>query len=96
MIDASHEMERWLILAKARDFRLLPHEPLPSNSINRPMIIYNAMINPILSYTIKGVIWYQGESNADRPAQYRQLFPLLINDCGSDGAKVTFRFILCR
>jgi sialate O-acetylesterase len=38
------------------------------------------MINPIVSYTIKGVIWYQGESNADRPYQYEQLFPLMIND----------------
>jgi sialate O-acetylesterase len=65
---------------KARELRLLPQAPLASNSINRPTIIYNAMINPILPYTIKGVIWYQGESNADRPTQYRQLFPLLIND----------------
>ena len=59
---------------------LLPQPPSQSNSPNRPMLIYNAMINPILPYTIKGVIWYQGESNADRAAQYRQLFPLLISD----------------
>jgi sialate O-acetylesterase len=51
-----------------------------ANSINRPTLIYNAMINPILRYTMKGVLWYQGESNADRAAQYRQLFPLLIGD----------------
>ncbi len=65
---------------KAMELKLLPKAPVASNSINRPMIIYNAMINPILSFTIKGVIWYQGESNADRPTQYRQLFPLMIND----------------
>ena len=65
---------------KANLLTLLPQPPAQSNSPNRPTLIYNAMINPILPYTIKGVIWYQGESNADRAIQYRQLFPLLIND----------------
>jgi sialate O-acetylesterase len=65
---------------KATVLTLLPQPPAQSNSPNRPTLIYNAMINPILPYTIKGVIWYQGESNADRATQYRQLFPLLIND----------------
>jgi len=65
---------------KASLLTLLPQLPTQSNSPNRPMLIYNAMISPILPYTIKGVIWYQGESNADRATQYRQLFPLLIND----------------
>ncbi|MBB3054472.1 sialate O-acetylesterase [Mucilaginibacter gotjawali] len=65
---------------EANVLTLLPQPPVQSNSPNRPMLIYNAMINPILPYTIKGVIWYQGESNADRASQYRQLFPLLIKD----------------
>jgi len=65
---------------KANVLTLLPQPPAQSNSPNRPTLIYNAMINPILPYTIKGVIWYPGESNADRPVQYRQLFPLLITD----------------
>lgn len=65
---------------KANTLALLSQPPVQSNSPNRPMLIYNAMINPILPYTIKGVIWYQGESNADRATQYRRLFPLLIND----------------
>jgi sialate O-acetylesterase len=45
-----------------------------------PSLLYNAMINPILPFAIKGAIWYQGESNADRAFQYRKAFPLLIND----------------
>lgn len=45
-----------------------------------PSLLYNAMINPILPFAIKGAIWYQGESNADRAYQYRKAFPLLIND----------------
>jgi len=64
----------------ANGLKDLPQQPVNPNSPNRPAIIYNAMINPIQQYSIKGVIWYQGESNADRPYQYEQLFPLLISD----------------
>ncbi len=45
-----------------------------------PSLLFNAMINPILPYKITGVLWYQGESNADRAFQYRTAFPLLINN----------------
>jgi sialate O-acetylesterase len=45
-----------------------------------PSLLYNGMINPFLNFPVKGAIWYQGESNADRAYQYRILFPLLIND----------------
>ncbi|PSL45342.1 sialate O-acetylesterase [Chitinophaga niastensis] len=45
-----------------------------------PSLLYNAMINPILPFAIKGAIWYQGESNADRAYQYRKAFPLMISD----------------
>jgi sialate O-acetylesterase len=45
-----------------------------------PTTLFNGMINPLRPMRIKGVIWYQGESNADRPAQYRTLFPALIGD----------------
>lgn len=47
---------------------------------NRPSSLYNAMIHPIIKLPIAGVIWYQGESNADRAHQYQTLFPLLIAD----------------
>ncbi len=40
--------------------------------------LYNGMIHPIAGYTIKGCIWYQGESNQDRPDQYEKLFPAMI------------------
>ena len=42
--------------------------------------LYDGMIAPILPYGIKGVIWYQGESNAGRAVQYRQLFPHMITE----------------
>jgi sialate O-acetylesterase len=38
------------------------------------------MIAPLLPFAIKGAIWYQGESNADRAGQYRRLLPAMIGD----------------
>ena len=45
---------------------------------NHPSVLYNAMINPLVPYAIKGAIWYQGESNAGRAYKYRTLFPTMI------------------
>jgi sialate O-acetylesterase len=45
-----------------------------------PTVLYNGMIAPLLPYAIRGVIWYQGESNVRREPQYRTLFPALIAD----------------
>jgi len=44
------------------------------------MVLYNAMIAPLIPFVLKGVIWYQGESNAGRAYEYRQLFPMMIRD----------------
>ena len=41
----------------------------------QPTGLYNAMINPLVPFAMRGVIWYQGESNAGRAKQYRDLFP---------------------
>ena len=62
------------------DIKDLPVRPYLAQGQNRPSAIYNAMIAPLKDYKIKGVIWYQGESNAERAHQYQTLFPLLIND----------------
>jgi len=45
-----------------------------------PTLLFNAMINPIVPYGIKGAIWYQGESNASRARQYQRIFPNMIKD----------------
>lgn len=57
-----------------------PGMPLGPQHPHRPSGLYNAMIAPIAPYAIRGAIWYQGESNADRAAQYRKLFPAMITD----------------
>ncbi len=63
-------------------FANLPERPKSSAMVgpNHPMLLHNAMVNPIIPVTFKGAIWYQGESNAGRAYQYRELFPLLIED----------------
>jgi sialate O-acetylesterase len=45
-----------------------------------PSLAYNAMISPLVPYALRGILWYQGESNASRAYQYRKAFPLLISD----------------
>ena len=45
-----------------------------------PTLLFNGMVNPIIPFSMRGAIWYQGESNTGRAYQYRQAFPLMIQD----------------
>jgi sialate O-acetylesterase len=45
-----------------------------------PTLLFNAMLNPLIPFTVRGALWYQGESNAGRAYQYRKAFPLMIED----------------
>jgi sialate O-acetylesterase len=47
---------------------------------NQPTGLYNSMIAPLVGYTMKGFVWYQGESNTGRAAEYAMLQPAMIND----------------
>ncbi len=58
-----------------------PWRGVPGISLaNQPTALYNAMIAPLINYTIKGFLWYQGESNAGRPEEYAKLQPAQITD----------------
>ena len=58
-----------------------PNEPHPPEGPpTDPAVLFNGMIQPLIPYGIKGVIWYQGESNRDKSVQYRTLFPAMITD----------------
>ena len=46
----------------------------------KPVCLYNAMIAPLQNYGIRGVLWYQGESNVDRRNEYAALLTALIAD----------------
>ena len=68
---------------------------LPSQTTIRwqPAGLYNAMIAPLLDVAMKGVIWYQGESNADRPKDYVLLMQTLITDWRTKWNQGNFPFI---
>jgi sialate O-acetylesterase len=55
-----------------------PRNPLTGQ--HRPANLYNGVLKPIIGYGIKGAIWYQGESNANRAKAYRDVFPLMIKN----------------
>jgi sialate O-acetylesterase len=68
----------------ANGWKLMPsfvekHEYVHSSN-NVGTTIYNGMIAPLMPFAVRGALWYQGESNAGRAYQYRQSFPLMIND----------------
>ena len=58
-------------------YKSRPEVNFPFNS-HTPTGLYNGMIAPLIPYTLKGAIWYQGESNANRAKQYETLFPKMI------------------
>ena len=70
---------KWIYM-ESLSLKNIPPRPMSPEGPNRPMVLYNAMINPVIPFAIKGAIWYQGESNASRAFQYRTLFANMITD----------------
>jgi len=74
----------------------IPNKPRPPRDIlsgqHRPANLYNARHLPIVPYGIRGAIWYQGESNSGRAYQYRDLFPLMIQNWRDDWQQGDFPF----
>jgi sialate O-acetylesterase len=86
--------------AVSRELKDLPAPPAESNgNPNQPTVLFNGMIAPLVSFAVRGAIWYQGESNAGNPTQYRTLFPDLIRDwrtvwnAKQDGSEFGFYFV---
>ena len=55
-------------------------------------VLYNAMLYPLINYTMKGVIWYQGESNSGQAYLYRALFPAMVKNWRDDWKQGDFPF----
>ena len=70
----------WLYKIGVPKENVPPVPPEVAGIQNSPTVLFNAMVHPVIPYTMQGVIWYQGESNADRAYQYRSLFPAMIRD----------------
>ena len=73
------------ILDRAANFN--PKNP------NQASVLYNGMVKPIIPLTIRGAIWYQGESNAGRAQQYAKLFPAMIGDWRKNWGQGDFPFL---
>jgi sialate O-acetylesterase len=78
-------IEPWISEAgfKTFDWVKLPDKtqaPAGTLSQQTPTVLFNAMINPIVGYGIRGAIWYQGEANRLEPVQYQKLMPGLADN----------------
>ena len=78
-----HDNSLFMFGPVGRKYETRPRLPIDL-SANTPTALYNGMISPIIPYAIRGVIWYQGESDTQNPKQYRRLFPLLIENWRND------------
>lgn len=70
-------------------------DPLPRPTMVswKPTGLFNAMIAPLIKYSIKGTIWYQGEGNVSRAKEYSALFAALINDWRRHWGQGDFPFL---
>lgn len=73
-----------------------PPEPVAPKGPGRlpeTSTFFNGMIAPLLPYSIRGVVWYQGESNTGNPRLYRKLFPGLIHSWRAAWGEGDFPFL---
>jgi sialate O-acetylesterase len=66
--------------AKGVDLNRISDKPKNPTDIDVPTVLFNAMIYPLTRLNIKGILWYQGESNVDEPKKYEKYFKALITD----------------
>ncbi|WP_026810565.1 sialate O-acetylesterase [Arenibacter latericius] len=76
------KVEAWVskeVISNYRNFNLEKTD-ITDNTHKIPTALFNGMINPLIPYTIKGVLWYQGESDRTEPENYKMLFPAMVKD----------------
>jgi sialate O-acetylesterase len=95
----TEELKKWLLASAAAEEKHAPlpeapaFPPDPRTSRHRPGGLYNGMIAPLIPFALRGVIWYQGESNAPRAWQYRKVFPAMIADWRRNWGQGDFPFL---
>jgi sialate O-acetylesterase len=93
-IQAKYDLAAAHALAEGKPRPSGPILPVdPKKLKGRPACLYNGMIAPLQPYAIRGVIWYQGESNNSDPLLYRKLFPTLIRSWRKQWAQGDFPFL---
>jgi sialate O-acetylesterase len=60
---------------------------------NKPSGLYNGFIYPLEPFALAGILWYQGEGNVPRPAEYKVLFPLMISQWRRDFRQPNLPFL---
>lgn len=90
--DFAHIIQQYEEMLKAypngqADYDKAPQHPSVAS------LLYNSMIAPLVPYSIKGVIWYQGEANAGHAKEYQTLFPALIADWRNQWQEGNFPFL---
>ncbi|HZL12460.1 MAG TPA: sialate O-acetylesterase [Prolixibacteraceae bacterium] len=76
-------IEPWISESGIKNFdwvNLPEKKPVEKLSPQTPTVLFNAMINPIVGYGMRGAIWYQGESNRNEPQEYQKLMPGLVEN----------------
>ncbi len=73
-------IEPWMSEQGIRKFDFLKLPDRQNTSIQVPTVLFNAMINPMVGYAIRGGIWYQGEANRNEPDKYEKLMPALVEN----------------
>lgn len=81
--------------AKGADLSTISEKPKNPTDIDVPTVLFNSMINPLIRLNIKGILWYQGESNVDDPEKYGRYFKALITDWSNrfNGGDIPFLFV---
>lgn len=86
MIEVSYggsNVEAWMNKEMLKDFKEITiadkKEDFKEAQNREATTLFNGMLSPVIGYGIKGAIWYQGESNRDRPFQYRNLFNKMVS-----------------
>jgi sialate O-acetylesterase len=91
-------MTKWKAAAEAAKAAGKPEPKRPQAGQNqmtgqhRPANLYNGRLKPLMPMAFRGAIWYQGESNASRAYQYRDMFPLMIKNWRDDWGMGSFPF----
>jgi sialate O-acetylesterase len=91
--------EAWMNEEALREFPEIslsgPGDSVQMNKLT-PTAIHNAMMHPFEGFAIRGFIWYQGESNYERPGAYESIFPRLVSQFRKDFGQGDLPFYYCQ
>ena len=91
--------EAWMTAEWLRAFpdAKIPQSATDIKSQNRtPTVLYNGMLHPLIGYTMRGVIWYQGEDNVPRYATYADMLSTMIRGWRTEWQQGDFPFYYCQ